>query len=155
MVISKVFIRALLYFVSPLSLRLFRESKNVDLWPSWRTIWSVRLSTLLVSNSFLVWSSSSFLASLQQQLDGRTWLWHLGSRDNVSPSTQDKRPTATLTLPSASTLSHDRDILGQYQAVEKEQVGPFCCCCFTAASQTGTGRHQLDNNVSLVLFSIA
>jgi len=37
---------------------------------------------------------------------------------------------------------------------EKEQVWPFFGCC-TADSQTDAGRHQLYNNGSLVLFSIA
>ena len=34
---------------------------------------------------------------------------------------------------------------------KKEQVWPFFCCC-TADSQTDTGRHQLYNNGSLVIF---
>ena len=37
---------------------------------------------------------------------------------------------------------------------EKNQFGHFCCCC-TADSQTGAGRHQLYNNGSLVLHSTA
>ena len=40
------------------------------------------------------------------------------------------------------------------QSVEKEQVWPFFGCC-TAYSQTDTGRHQVYNNDSLVLFSTA
>ena len=51
-----------------------------------------------------------------------------------------------------TTPAPESQEVGVLQAVEKKNMFVGCC---TADSQTDTGRHQLYNNGSLVLFSTA
>ena len=63
-------------------------------------------------------------------------------------------PPEKLPYASKVTANDDDDLIMIAKQWKKEPVWPFFGCC-TADSRTDAGRHQLNNNSSLVLFSTA